>query len=127
MANRLRQDCLDIGQVIDVTSELRELAEAADPVGTMTRQLREAQAVYQPLPRPEVMRSLASEVESIASAIPESVASIPRNVAASRPENLLERTLDRNQMAQLRIAKQQLDAVASARKHLEMLKSSGIF
>jgi hypothetical protein len=127
MANRLRQDCLDIGQKIDVTAELRELAEAADPVGTMTRQLREAQAVYQPLPRPEVMRSLASEVESIASALPESVASIPRNVAAARSEAILERTLDRDQKALIRIAKQQLDAVASARKHLEMLKSSGLF
>ena len=117
----LREITRKINEANEITRAVnqdREIYDAIHQDREMYRQIKEAGELYRPM---------VEMVESIAAAIPESVASIPRNVAASRPENLLERTLDRNQKAQLRIAKQQYDMAMEARRHLELLKSSGLF
>lgn len=90
----------------------REIYDAIHQDQEMYREIKKAGELYRPI------------VESIAAQIPESVASAPRRHV---PESMLERTLDRNQKALIRIAKQQLDAATEARKHLEMLKASGLF
>lgn len=81
MADRTELDCLDIGQIVDVNAELREMTRATNPVGEMTAAIREAQAAYQPLPIPDVAKSLRDD--SVAARIPESVASLAATIPAS--------------------------------------------
>lgn len=56
-----------------VTEQLREMTRAADPVGEMTRQLQEAQAVARPMGILDCMKAL-----------PETVASSPRKLLDMR-------------------------------------------
>ena len=101
---------LSIGYRADATdADLREMTRTSDPVGEMTRALREAQAVYQPLPIPDVMKSL--QEESIASQIPESVASIPRSIA----------TLPESVLGHRRTVQERLDAVSAAQRDIERI------
>ena len=114
--------------------DLREMTRAVNEVNEMTRAVNQDREIYDAIHQDREMYRQIKEagelyrpmVESIAAAIPESVASIPRNVAATRSEALLERTLDRNQKALIRIAKHQLELASEARRQLDLLRSAGL-
>lgn len=112
---------LSIGYRADATdADLREMSRAADPVGEMTRQLREAQAVYQPLPIPDVMKSLRED--SIAARIPDSVASSIPRIMDTMPESVLEKTLTRNQRSAIEAAANPGGAFGAALRDMDRLR-----
>jgi hypothetical protein len=96
------------------------MTRAADPVGEMTRQLREAQAVCQPLPVPDVMKSLRED--GIAARIPESVASIPRNPAAYLPESALDKARSGSRRGSIEAAQYPGGALEAALRDMHRLK-----
>lgn len=110
----------DLREMTEAVNALGEMTRAANPVGEMTRQLREAQAVYRPLPVPDVVKSLRED--GIAARIPDTVASSIPRIVATIPESVLEKTLTRNQRSAIEAAANPGGAFGHAMADIDRLR-----
>lgn len=112
--------------VPDPNDDLREITRAVNEAAEMTRAINQHREIDKAINLGREMHRQIQEamevcrpiVESIAAQVPESVASARRDVT---------RTFDSTQEALFRIAKQQHDMAAAARKQFDLLKASGLF